>query len=110
MEISTEFWALLTSAASLAIGIIGYFLKRTITKTDEHDKDIQHIKQTYVTKTEMSDLRQEIKDEIREMKSDVKEIKENCLTKQDFYRAVGDLSKAYDRLLALHLEEKQKGV
>ena len=43
------------------------------------------------------------------MKSDVKEIKENCLTKQDFYRAVGDLSKSYDRLLALHLEEKQKG-
>lgn len=91
--------------AGIAVTVITYFLKRTIAKTDEHDKDINQIKQTYVTKAELEAVRTEIRDDVSELGADVKEIKEKSLTKADFYRTQTateqKIDKMYDLLLKL---------
>lgn len=56
MEFGADTWWLVGLAVTIAIGIIGYFLKRTMSKQDQHEADINHIKLTYVTKEEFKSL------------------------------------------------------
>lgn len=106
MELNAQTWWLITTSATLAIGIIGFFLKRTMSKVDEHDKDINRIKQTYVTKDEFKELRAEIKAELDKISIDVADMKEKSLSKQDFYRAQGDMNdtikRMYDMLIKMN--------
>lgn len=111
MEFNAGTWWLITSLAGLAMTAIAYFLKRTISKVDDHDKNIQVIKQTYVTKDEFKDLRTEIKAELCKILGDMDDIKKSSLTKTDFYRAQGDTNDSIKRIYDLLLKgrgEKQE--
>lgn len=87
MNFSPDTWWLMGILVAAATAIIGYFLKRTMMKVDDHDKDINHIKQTYVTKEELKDQRAEFREELSKISETVDDIKEKCLSKTDFYRA-----------------------
>ena len=41
---------IITTAMGIALGIVGYFLKRTITELDRCKQDIIKIKEDYITK------------------------------------------------------------
>lgn len=103
VQYDAQTWWLITTAAGLVIAVIGFFLKRTMSKVDEHDRDINIIKQTYVTKDEFKDLRNEIKAELSKISDDMDEIKEKSLSRQDFYRAQADtndqIRRVYDLLI-----------
>lgn len=121
--ISTELWYIITLAVATVAGIIGYFLKQTMSRVDTHekdinvikqtyatknevdghDKDINTIKQSYVTKNEMSALRGELKDDIKRLTEDVGDIKENFLAKGDFYRVQANTDKKLDKMYDLLL-------
>lgn len=93
MNLSSFEWLLVSTVGGVLFGIVGYFLKRTMGKTDEHDQsinslkqdsvskkdikqhesDINHIKLTYVTKDELKELRGEMKELRAEMQANNKE-------------------------------------
>lgn len=103
MEFGADTWWLFTAAAGMAVGIISYFLKRTMSKQDEHEKDISHIKLTYVTKSELKELKDETSSGINKLQKDVEEIKDNTLTKADFFRLQANTDKKLDKLYDLVL-------
>lgn len=113
MKFDAGTWWLIAILAGAAIAAISYFLKRTITKVDEHDKDIQTIKQTYVTKDEFKDLRTEIKTELVKISGDMDDMKKTSLSKTDFYRAQSDtndnIKRIYDLLIKINGGGKQNG-
>lgn len=84
MNFTADTWWLFGIIVSAAIAIIGFFLKRTINQTDEHDKSINEIKRTYVTKDEMKDLKADVNNTISKLQTDVEQIKDTCLTKRIF--------------------------
>lgn len=106
MEFGADTWWIVGTIATVAIGIISYFLKRTMSKQDEHDKDIQQIKLTYVTKDELKELKEETSSGISKLQADVEEIKDKSLTKADFYRLQANtdskIDKIYDLLIKLN--------
>lgn len=104
MEFGADSWWIFTAAASMAVGIITYFLKRTMSKQDEHEKDISHIKVTYVTKNELRELKEETSSGINKLQRDVEEIKDNTLTKADFFRLQANTDKKLDKMYDLILE------
>ena len=97
MEFGADTWWLVGLAVTIAIGIIGYFLKRTMSKQDQHEADINHIKLTYVT-TSMDKLQK-----------DVEEIKENTLSKADFYRSQAKTDDKMDKIYDMLIELSKKG-
>lgn len=99
--ISTEMWYILTTVAGLAIGTIIYFLKRTMSKVDSHDSDITGIKLTYVTKTELGELKEDVAASTGKIQKDVAGIKDKYLTKDDFYRTQAATDKKLDRMQAI---------
>lgn len=91
MNFSTDTWWIVGIVFSAALAIISFFLKRTISQTDAHDKDINEIKRTYVTKNELKELKDDTKQSIDKLSQAVEEIKETGLTKKEFYQSIAEL-------------------
>lgn len=103
MEFGADAWWIFGIIWAAVVAVISFFLRRTINTQDRHDKDINEIKQTYVTKNELREVKNNLAEDIKKTQSDVEEIKEKMLTKQDYYRIQTQtetkLDKMYDLLL-----------
>ena len=88
MNFGADSWWIFGLMVSAAVTIISFFLKRTINQADDHEKSINEIKRTYVTKDEMKDLKTDVNQSISKLQSDVEQIKDTCLTKRDFYNSI----------------------
>lgn len=95
---SAEVWWGVTTVVTLALATIGYFLKRTISTTDEHGKDISNIKQTYVTQDDFRSYKKQTRDDMQQVVGDLSELKEKCLFKEDFYRTQAATDKKLDKI------------
>ena len=73
------------------IGIITFFLKRTIGEIDECKKDISECAS---------------KKEINDCKKDIAGIKEDYITKEDFFREQSENRRKLDRIMDILLEIK----
>lgn len=93
---------IITTAITLGIGVITYFLKRTMSQVDKHGEEIRRIDSERVTKTDLKESTEELKKDIRqiredytpknvhekdfdECRADIKQIKAEYLTKDDLY-------------------------
>lgn len=103
MEFGADTWWIVAAAATMAVGVISYFLKRTMSKQDENEKDINHIKLTYVTQDQLKEFKEETNDGLKKLQKDVEEIKDNTLTKADFFRLQANTDKKLDKLYDLVL-------
>ena len=104
MEFGADTWWIVATAATIVVGVISYFLKRTMSKQDENERDIKHIQLTYVTKEEFKDYKDETSGGISKLQKDVESIKDNTLTKADFYRLQSATDKKLDKLYELMIE------
>jgi hypothetical protein len=102
-------WSVLGAVAALAIGLIIFFLKRTMSTVDAHEKDIAEGKLTFATKAELKDLKAEMRDETKSLTDDVAEIKENYLTKDDYYRVQAALERKLDQIYGLLITAQGQG-
>lgn len=107
MNFDAGTWWLVSLAVGAVMTVIGYFLKRTMSKVDEHDKDINIIKQTYVTKDEFKELRAEIKADLDKISGDMDEMKERNLSKQDFYRSQSEMQESIKQIMNLLIKERR---
>lgn len=118
MEFTAGAWWLTTLLVGTAVTALSFYLKRTASKVDEHDREIprltrsadkveEHEKQiaeiqrTYVTKDELSGVRQEIKDELKKISGDVADMKDKSLSKADFIRTAAATDAKIDKLYDL---------
>ncbi len=110
-------------SAGLVIGIIGYFLKRTMSRVDKNEADIDIVKENYVTskshEKDMDECKSDIKQirtdytpksvhekDFDEAKNDIKGIKEDYITKEDFFREQSKTDRKLDRIMDILLEMK----
>ena len=97
-----EGW-IITTAITLGIGVISYFLKRTMNQLDCTVQQLQKIERDSVTKADLKETTDELKKDINKIREDytpkethskdfdgcqkeIKEIRQNYLTKDDFNR------------------------
>lgn len=90
------------------MGIIGYFLKRTMGRVDKNEMDVIEIRESYVKKDSLEKEQEKQNDEIKqirdnyttksqhekdydEVRNDIKEMKDSMLRKDDFIREIGGL-------------------
>lgn len=102
----------ITTAIMLGIGVITYFLKRTMNQVDSQGTKIQEMS----TKSELKEQVARLDTDIRkirddytpkemhrrdfdECRSDIKQIRENYLTKDDFIREVSKMDRKLDWLV-----------
>lgn len=97
-NVNEQVWWGITTLATLAISIIGFFLKKTISKTDEHDRDINVIKQNYVRQDDFKAYQNQSREDFKQLTADINELKEKCLFREDFYRTQAATNQQLDRI------------
>lgn len=115
-------WAI-TTAITLGIGVISYFLKRTMSQVDKHGDEIQKIKSDTVTKGDQKEEIGKLEKDIRQIRDDytptkthqkdfdecrteIKQIKADYLTKDDFIREMNKMDRKLDQMLELMLKNR----
>ena len=89
----------ITTAITIAIGIITYFLKRTIDRNDKLEENVQEIREMqfslsekYATKAEVA----EIKATMQKLNDSLDYIKEHTTKNEDFIRVMTRLESKID--------------
>lgn len=113
---------IINTAITLGIGVIAYFLKRTMGQVDKHGEEIIRIDGEAVTRTDLKESTEELKRDIRqiredytpkdthqkdfdECRNDIKQIKAEYLTKDDFIREMNKMDRKLDQMLELMLKK-----
>lgn len=89
---------IVTSVCTVVLGIIGFFLKRTINQVDRLD----------LCKASKEEL-EAVKKDLNAQNRSISEIKENYLTKDDFFREQAKTEGKLDRIMDILLEIKGGG-
>lgn len=91
----------ITTAITIAIGIISYFLKRTMDKIDKLEEEMYNSHETqyslsekYATKAEVA----EIKANMQKLSDNIDYIKEHTTKNEDFIRVMTRLENKIDQL------------
>lgn len=89
----------ITTAVTIAIGIISYFLKRTIDRSDKLEENVRELKESqftlsdkYATKAEVA----EIKAAMQKLSDNIDYIKEHTTKNEDFIRVMTRLESKID--------------
>lgn len=89
----------ITTAITIALGIISYFLKRTIDRSDKLEEIVQELKESqftlsdkYATKAEVA----EIKAAMQKLSDNIDYIKEHTTKNEDFIRVMTRLESKID--------------
>lgn len=116
----------ITTAITLGIGVIAYFLKRTMNQVDSQWQEVRKIAANAVAKDDMKEAIEELKKDIREIRDsytpinvhtkafdecreDIKLIKSKYLTKDDFIREISTLDRKLDRMLEMMINRQGNG-
>ena len=117
---------MITTAVTLGIGVITYFLKRTMSQVDGQGNRIGQVETGKADRQELKESTEELKQEIKqiredytpkkvhekefdECRADIRQIRENYLTKDDFIREISKMDRKLDRLMEMRIEETKKG-
>ncbi len=87
--------AICTSGGGLILGVIGFFLKRTISKVDRLDE-------CKASKEHVDELSKQVDG----MEKTIGDIKTNYLTKEDFFREQAKTDRKLDRIMEILLDIK----
>lgn len=87
-----------------AVGIIGFFLKRTMSRLDTTEKDVQTIKENYVKEKDHKESLLKIEDDLKEVKKDIRTINDKFLTKEDFFREQRKTEKQLEKIINILLK------
>lgn len=97
--------AIALSAVGIVVGIIGFFLKRTINQSDKLAERVGTLESCKASKEEVCELR----DEVTALERTTGEIKTNYLTKEDFFREQAKTDRKLDRIMEILLDIKGGG-
>lgn len=114
-----------TTAITLGIGAITYFLKRTMNQVDNHGKEIQQLNMEVVKKNDLKESTEELKSDIKQIREDytpkkehekdfdecrdeIKQIKAEYLTKDDFIREINKMDRKLDQMLQMMIDRVGK--
>ena len=120
-----EGW-IITTAITLGIGVISYFLKRTMNQLDYTVQQLQKIERDSVTKADLKETTDELKKDINKIREDytpkethskdfdgcqkeIKEIRQNYLTKDDFIREINKVDRKVEQMLNMMIEMTRNG-
>jgi len=94
-------FGIIGTLGGLAIALITFFLKRTMSNVDDHGKNIQTIKETFATKDDLEKTRAELRagDKTEAHDKDINEIKRTYVTKGELKEIKGELRDDYKKLV-----------
>ena len=97
MDVMALFYSIVSVAGGILLGVIAFFLKRTIARSDKVEADVKELQEKKASKVEL-----------QKVSDCVSQIKEDYITKEDFYREQAKTDRKLDRIIDILLERSEK--
>ena len=91
------FYWIVIGVGSILLGVIAFFLRRTILRGDDVEKDVKQLKECKASK-----------EDVQKLYTSVGKIKEDYITKEDFYREQAKTDRKLDRIIDILLDWGKK--
>jgi len=90
-------WPIVSTIVGIIVGIISYFLKRTMASLDKCEEAVQD----KCDRAELAALRHDLQTRVDGLTKDVVSIRENYLTKDDFFREQAKTDRKLDQIIQI---------
>ena len=108
MEAAELFYTIVSVVGGILIGILGFFLKRTITTVDQSQQQIRELRDGKTDDKALIALRQDMEKRTDKLSKDIEGIKEDYITKDDFFREQAKTDRKLDMILDILLGRSGK--
>ncbi|MDO4720719.1 MAG: hypothetical protein Q4A78_12050 [Peptostreptococcaceae bacterium] len=109
----------LMTLAGLGIGIIGYFLKRTMNRVDGYEERIACIERNYCTIEQVEEMKKEIRHDsekfqdtvlrsLDSLREEIKDVQLKYVSKEDFFKETTKMTSSLDKIYDLILEDRRR--
>lgn len=106
MTVNQIVYGIMMLIVTTLLGVIAYFVKRTVSQVDSHEAQISEIKDKYATKEEIDCLQDNLRDDVRKLSDGIESLKDNYIRKDDFVRSIADINRKQERIYDILLEMK----
>lgn len=90
-------WPIVSTIVGIIVGIISYFLKRTMASLDKCEEAVQD----KADRAELTTVRCDLQARVDGLSRDVASIRENYLTKEDFFREQAKTDRKLDQIIQI---------
>lgn len=106
MDAATLFFTIVSVSGGILLGVVSYFLKRTISHGDSCAKDIKDLSDNKTSKEEFASFRADVNGKVEKISHDIECIREDYITKEDFFREQAKTDRKLDMILDILLGRK----
>ncbi len=85
---------IVTTIIGIVIGIIGFFLKRTMNRIDKMEQDMKKYEPSEAHDKDMI----EVKNKLQTIEDDLKEFPDKFLKQEEFVRSMAEINHKFDRI------------
>lgn len=89
---------------TLLLGVVGYFLKRTMGALDNVAERVRTLEHTTTDRETFKELENKIDKRFDIVQSDIKDIRSDCISKSDFVTEISKLDRKIDKILDIVIE------
>lgn len=109
MDASTLFYTIVSAVGGVLLGVIAYFLKRTISLVDSCVKDIKNMDASKIGSADFASYKREVRGQIDKLTHDIESIREDYITKEDFYREQAKTERKLDMIIDILMGRGKNG-
>ncbi|WP_195270763.1 hypothetical protein [Eubacterium sp. 1001713B170207_170306_E7] len=102
--ISPQVISVFLSIGTLILGVIGYFLRRTISDADACRADINEMKEKFATKASVEKFQEDVSGKLDIIQRDLNQVQLNYIPKDDFFKEMSKIDNKIDRIQDLIIE------
>ncbi len=108
MDAAALYNTIVTVVGGILLGVIAYFLKRTISLVDRCEKDIRELDAAKVSEKDFCNFKADTEKKFDKISGDIESIREDYITKEDFFREQAKTDRKLDMILDILLGRKGK--
>lgn len=109
MDASALFYTIVSVVGGILLGVIAYFLKRTIALVDNCTKDIKAVDAAKASSADLTAYKREMRGQIDKLTRDIESIREDYITKEDFYREQAKTERKLDMIIDILMGRGKNG-
>lgn len=106
MDIAALVYAIISAVFTIMLGVVGYFLKRTLGLVDRLEQELKRIEESKLSVTRFAEFQQETNKRFEKLTQDAEDAWREFLTREDFLREQAKTERKLEQIYNLLIERR----
>lgn len=102
-------WPFVTTVIGITVGVISYFLKRTMDSLDRCAASVQKMEVAKASSEDVTKVRSDLQGRVDSLNRDIASIRQDYITKEDFFREQAKTDRKLDMIIDMLMKGGGRG-